>query len=227
MLKRKRPQFVNTNLNLKLDFGHRHKEAKGQFEADDVNMVHGSNSASLEGLVRFRALLPMQLIYQTGWFHKRGLGSGERGYVFEALFQKPTGQPWFPRREDYEWQRNGDGRWSISVFPVMRDSAGYIATGVSLSYADRYSESIHYAEIGSSKEADIFPILYGVRLMEDDLIRLAEHPVSKAAISIQDMMAIYVPDGKREVVRAKLEDWGLTRLSRVVKVGKCFTPDRD
>lgn len=68
-------------------------EAQPQF-ADmstlGVRFVHGSNSHSFAGLVRFRALLSMEEIDGTPWFHAHGLHSGERGYTRRYLY---CGQP--------------------------------------------------------------------------------------------------------------------------------------
>jgi len=55
-----------------------------------ICFVHGSNSHSFAGLVRFRALLSMEEIDGTPWFHAHGLHSGERGYTRRYLY---CGQP--------------------------------------------------------------------------------------------------------------------------------------
>ncbi|EAS63335.1 conserved hypothetical protein [Photobacterium leiognathi lrivu.4.1] len=71
-------------LTLKIDNSHQ------QMLNDGVFFVHGSNSASFDGLTRFRALLSAEEIDGTPWFHKKGLSSGERGYTFSNI---GTGQP--------------------------------------------------------------------------------------------------------------------------------------
>ncbi|ATW33821.1 hypothetical protein [Candidatus Williamhamiltonella defendens] len=53
--------------------------------SQNVKYVHGTNSASLSGLAHFRALLTMEQIDGTGWFHKDGLKSGERGNTIQSL----------------------------------------------------------------------------------------------------------------------------------------------
>lgn len=61
--------------------------------ADGVHFVHGSNSNSFPGLVRFRALLSMEEIDGTSWFDRNGLHSGERGYTRQYLYQnQPVSQ---------------------------------------------------------------------------------------------------------------------------------------
>lgn len=55
-----------------------------------IHFVHGSNSHSFAGLTRFRALLSMEEIDGTPWFHAHGLHSGERGYTRRYLY---CGQP--------------------------------------------------------------------------------------------------------------------------------------
>lgn len=50
--------------------------------------IHGSNSHSFVGLVRFRALLSMEEMDGTPWFHRHGLHSGERGYTITNLYRK-------------------------------------------------------------------------------------------------------------------------------------------
>lgn len=65
-----------------------HKEP--QFEDmrnQRIMYVHASNSSSFSGLTKFRALLSMEQIDSTGWFHKDGLKSGERGYTIERLYK--------------------------------------------------------------------------------------------------------------------------------------------
>src|SRR5471030_3449799 len=57
----------------------------GKMLADEVCYVHGSNSSSFPGLVRFRALLSMEEIDGTSWFDRNRLGSGERGYTSSYL----------------------------------------------------------------------------------------------------------------------------------------------
>jgi hypothetical protein len=52
-----------------------------------VYYVHGSNSNSLEGLSKFRAILSMEEMDGTGWFNKYGILSGERKYTIRGLYQ--------------------------------------------------------------------------------------------------------------------------------------------
>src|SRR5471030_1795103 len=59
----------------------------GKMLADEVCYVHGSNSSSFPGLVRFRALLSMEEIDGTSWFDRNRLGSGERGYTCHHIYQ--------------------------------------------------------------------------------------------------------------------------------------------
>lgn len=64
-----------------------------KMSADGVHYVHGSNSNSFAGLVRFRALLSMEEIDGTSWFDRNGLHSGERGYTRQYLYQnQPVSQ---------------------------------------------------------------------------------------------------------------------------------------
>ncbi|MEX3172666.1 RHS repeat-associated core domain-containing protein [Serratia quinivorans] len=58
---------------------------KDMFE-QGVYFVHGSNSHSLEGLNKFRAVLSMEEMDSTGWFNKHGIKSGERGYTIKNLY---------------------------------------------------------------------------------------------------------------------------------------------
>ncbi len=63
------------------------------FINDGVFYVHASSSDSFEGLCIFRALLSMEEIDGTGWFHKEGLKSGERGYTVENMYKnQPVSQ---------------------------------------------------------------------------------------------------------------------------------------
>jgi len=55
--------------------------------ADEVHFIHGSNSNSFPGLVRFRALLSMEEIDGTGWFARNNLASGERGYTRHNIYK--------------------------------------------------------------------------------------------------------------------------------------------
>ncbi|HED1257053.1 TPA: hypothetical protein R4S16_004640 [Citrobacter amalonaticus] len=58
-----------------------------------VYYVHGSNSYSLEGLSKFRAILSMEEMDGTGWFSKYGIKSGERGYTVDSLYHnQPVSQ---------------------------------------------------------------------------------------------------------------------------------------
>jgi hypothetical protein len=82
MPKLKRPKPINVSAANQLP---------QQLFRDGVFFVHGSNSASLEGVCRFRALLCMEDIDGTPWFHRSGgLLSGERGYTIQSCYQ---GQP--------------------------------------------------------------------------------------------------------------------------------------
>lgn len=53
-----------------------------------VKYVHGSNNNSFEGLTKFRALLSMEEIDGTPWFHRSGIKSGELGCTVENLYKR-------------------------------------------------------------------------------------------------------------------------------------------
>ncbi|MEX2964755.1 RHS repeat-associated core domain-containing protein [Microbulbifer sp. TYP-18] len=74
---KKRPK-----LTLSIDKSHEILRSQG------VEYVHGSNSASLDGLTKFRAILTAEQIDGTPYFHRNGgLNSGERGYTFSNLYK--------------------------------------------------------------------------------------------------------------------------------------------
>jgi hypothetical protein len=54
---------------------------------DGVAFTHGSNSESLEGVAKFRAILSMEKINDTPWFYRNGptLPSGERFFTIKGL----------------------------------------------------------------------------------------------------------------------------------------------
>lgn len=194
-----------------------------QVKQDGVSFVHGSNSRSLQGVALFRALLPMELINKVGWFHKDGLASGERGYVFEGLFETPDAKTTFFDLQQFEWQKLAPGRWHIPVLPVIRGDIAYVSKGVSLNRAKKASSSLLYADYGVDDKTGIFPILYGTTLRQDEVHDHPEHPVSMSAIPIDKISAIYVPEGKCEIAKAQLRELGLNHLSDGVKVGSCFS----
>ncbi len=83
-MKRNAPSFLTIDVGAANQF-------PLQLAQDGVQFVHGSNSASFEGVARFRALLCMEDIDRTPWFHRPGsLRSGERGYTVDACYR---GQP--------------------------------------------------------------------------------------------------------------------------------------
>jgi len=57
------------------------------FLEQGIKYVHGTTSDSFEGLTKFRAILSMEEIDGTGWFHKSGLLSGERGYTVNYIYK--------------------------------------------------------------------------------------------------------------------------------------------
>jgi len=79
------------NLSLNITPFYETKQFK-DFLLQDVRYVHGTTSDTFEGVSKFRALLSMEEIDGTAWFHRSpaGLRSGERGYTLEHLY---TGQP--------------------------------------------------------------------------------------------------------------------------------------
>ncbi|MBS7697880.1 MULTISPECIES: hypothetical protein [unclassified Chelatococcus] len=207
------------------------KDIYEQFRSDGVDFVHGSNSSSLQGVALFRALLPMELINGTAWFHGHGLASGERYFSYNALFKDPKTFRLCPLsiRSRMEWFKDASGRWHMHEFPVFRKHVDVAAKGVSVNATANFNDSLFYSGLNTGKETEIFPILYGMKLDRTDLHfshpvsgETLPHPITREAISIDKIRAIYVPDKRVAEVRSQLELRGLIRLGKAVKVGLCF-----
>jgi len=115
-------------LKLKMDNSHQ------QLINDGVCFVHGSNSASFDGLTRFRAILSAEEIDGTPWFHKMGLSSGERSNTFDNI---GTGQPIskgvsLNNVSSYHGSLHYSSLGDSSMYPVLYGIDG----SISLSHAD-------------------------------------------------------------------------------------------
>lgn len=159
--------------------------------ADGVQFVHGSNSASLEGVCRFRALLSMEDIDRTPWFHRNGrLRSGERGYTINAVY---TGQPVAK---------------GVSMYPVHMAHAclNYSEMGLTeagaaglvypLIYGLQYErQRLHHAYLDGS----------------------IDHPLTQESVNIDHIVRIYVPPLKLAIARTQIQAFGLHRLAQCVR----------
>jgi hypothetical protein len=203
--------------SLGLDVGHI-RSVESQFIDDHVLYVHGSNSESLKGVAKFRALLPMDLIERTPWFHGSGLASGERGYTLEGLYESDSP---FSVVARIAWSKV-DSRWVHDKIPVHRQEIQQVSSGVSISYSQNYQISRIYSNFGSN--GHIYPIMYGIYLKGDDVLHPygLDHPISKGAITIDCIRAIYVPPGRREQTSEFLRRNRMERLSLIVKEGRMF-----
>jgi RHS repeat-associated protein len=159
---------------------------------NNIAFVHGSNSASLKGVAKFRALLSMQDMDKTPWLWREGaLSSGERDTTLKGVV---SGEP--------------------------------ISKGLSLIHISDLNRKItKYAR----PEKEYYPVIYGMGhdIPLDNTLRLIRpfpmwHHLSQESIGIEQIVRIYVPQGRGDEARKTLLDFGGESLSQRVEESSIF-----
>ncbi|ENT7525473.1 TPA: hypothetical protein ACGZ45_004942 [Escherichia coli] len=153
------------------------------FINDGVFYVHASSSDSFEGLCIFRALLSMEEIDGTGWFHKEGLKSGERGNTVDNVYK---GQP-ISQGVSLSYSQNY--REAVNYFNYIREEAYPVLYGLSsdvkkrLSYRFMMSEpTAHPVSDGGLNIDYIVAIYVPTNKVTDAQNRLSSVPTLRKAV---------------------------------------------